>query len=75
MCRDMVQMASSVGTVKTSLQESQRLAPTWYPARSAMVEFYLRAPGLIGGSTAKATEAARAAAKLEQAHALEARGR
>ena len=73
MGQGMAKMASSVGTVKAALQESLRLAPTWYPARSAVVEFYLQAPGLIGGSTAKATEAARAAAKPEQARALEAR--
>ena len=73
MGQGMVTMASSVGTVKAALQESLRLAPTWYPARSAMVEFYLQAPGLIGGSTAKAAEAAHAAAKPEQARALEAR--
>ena len=73
MGQGMVKMASSVGTVKAALQESLRLAPTWYPARSAVVEFYLQAPGLIGGSTAKAAEAARAAAKPEQARALEAR--
>ena len=73
MTQGMVKMASSVGTVKAALQESLRLAPQWYPARSAVVEFYLQAPGLIGGSTAKATEAARTAAKPEQARALEAR--
>jgi len=73
MGQGMVKMASSVGTVKASLLESLRLAPLWYPARSAVVEFYLQAPGLIGGSTAKATEAARTAAKPEQARALEAR--
>ena len=73
MSQGLVKMASSVGTVKASLQESLRLAPTWYPARSALVEFYLQAPGLIGGSIAKATETARAAAKPEQARALEAR--
>ena len=73
MTQGMVKMASSVGTVKAALIESLRLAPQWYPARSAVVEFYLQAPGLIGGSTAKAIEAARTAAKPEQARALEAR--
>ena len=73
MNQGMVKMAASVGTVKAALQESLRLAPQWYPARSAVVEFYLQAPGLIGGSTAKAAETARTAAKPEQARALEAR--
>jgi tetratricopeptide (TPR) repeat protein len=73
MTQGMVKMAASAGTVKAALLESLRLAPLWYPARSAVVEFYLQAPGVIGGSTAKATDTARAAAKPEQARALEAR--
>ncbi len=66
-------MASSVGTVKAALLEALRLQPTWYPARSAVVEFYLVAPGLLGGSHSKALAAARGAAKPDQTQALEAR--
>lgn len=65
--------ASSVGTVKTALLESLKLAPQWYPARSAVVEFYLLAPGMLGGSSSKAAEAAKGAARPEQVRALEAR--
>jgi tetratricopeptide (TPR) repeat protein len=73
MSQGLMKMAASVGTVKSSLLEALRLAPQWYAARSAVVEFYLLAPGVIGGSTAKAVEAARAAPRPEQVKALEAR--
>ncbi len=69
----MLKMASSVGTVKTALLNALRLAPQWYPARSAVVEFYLQAPGVIGGSSTRAVEAARGAARPDQARALVAR--
>ena len=69
----LLKMAGSVGEVKASLMTALELEPTWYPARSAVVEFYLVAPGLLGGSEAKAAETARAAARPEQARALDAR--
>ena len=40
MSQGMVKIAASIGTVKTALLESMTLAPQWYPARSAVVEFY-----------------------------------
>ena len=73
MAQGITKMASSVGTVKAALLEALRLQPAWYPARSAVVEFYLVAPGLLGGSHGKAMAAARGAAKPEQVQALEAR--
>ena len=73
MSQGMLKMASSVGTVKAALLDALRLAPQWYPARSAVVEFYLQAPGMIGGSSAKAAEAARGAPQPDQARALAAR--
>ena len=73
MSQGLLKMAGSVGPVKASLLKALELEPAWYPARSAVVEFYLVAPGLIGGSGAKAQETARAAPRPEQARALEAR--
>ena len=69
----MVKIAASIGTVKTALFESMKLAPQWYPARSAVVEFYLLAPSVLGGGTSKAVEAAKGAARPEQVRALQAR--
>ena len=73
MSQGMLKAASSIGTVKTALLESLKLAPQWYPARSAVVEFYLLAPGMMGGSSSKASEAAKGAARPDQVRALEAR--
>ena len=73
MSQGMVKIAGSIGSVKTALLESMKLAPQWYPARSAVVEFYLLAPGMLGGSTSKAVEVAKGAARPEQVRALEAR--
>lgn len=69
----MMKLASSVGRIKGSLQEALALDPQWYAARSAVVEFYALAPGIVGGSTAKAQETARGAARPEQVRALQAR--
>lgn len=69
----MLKLMGSVGRVKGALQEALELAPAWFPARSAMLEFYLQAPGIVGGSKSRAHELARAAPNAEQAKALEAR--
>jgi len=69
----MMKLAASVGRVKGALQEALALDPQWYAARSAVVEFYALAPGIVGGSIAKAQETARAAPRPEQVRALQAR--
>ena len=69
----MLKAARSAGAVKSALTQAQALEPTWYPARSALVEFYLMAPGMMGGSSAKAAELATAAPHPEQTRALQAR--
>ena len=69
----MLKAARSAGTVRTALTQAHTLEPTWYPARSSLVEFYLMAPGMMGGSTAKAAELAASAPVPEQARALQAR--
>jgi tetratricopeptide (TPR) repeat protein len=64
--------ASSAGKIREGFVRAVELAPQWYPPRSGLVQFYLQAPGFAGGSVSKARETARAAARPEQARALEA---
>ncbi len=73
MSEGMFKMARSAGTVKEALTQAQALEPGWYAARSALVEFYLEAPGMMGGSASKAAELARAAPRPAQVKVLEAR--
>jgi len=69
----MVAVARHVGRVRSALQEAHALEPAWYAARGALVDFYLLAPSLAGGSSTKALEMARAAPNPDHARALEAR--
>jgi hypothetical protein len=69
----MLKAASSVGRIRSALNEAVALDPAWFAARSAAVEFYLAAPALAGGSVSKAQELARTAPTPEQARALQAR--
>ena len=73
MSEGMVKAARSSGTVKAALQAAHEAEPGWYPARSALLEFYLLAPGFMGGSSSKAAELARTAPKPEQMAALQGR--
>ena len=65
--------ARSVGTVREALTTAHGLDPAWYPGRSALLEFHAMAPGMMGGSTARAAELAAQAPRPEQAAALQAR--
>lgn len=69
----MIKAARSIGTVKEALTAAHDLEPAWYPARSALLEFHLLAPGMLGGSRSKADELARGAPRPEEATALKAR--
>jgi tetratricopeptide (TPR) repeat protein len=73
MSEGMFKMARSLGTVKDALNQAHALEPDWYLARSALIEFNLVAPGMMGGSASKAAELARSAARPGQVKALEAR--
>lgn len=73
MSEGMLKAARSIGAVKDALSQAHTLEPAWYPARSALIEFYLLVPGMMGGSTAKAQELARAAPSPAQAQVLQAR--
>jgi tetratricopeptide (TPR) repeat protein len=69
----LLKAARSAGTVREALSTALEIDTAWYPARSALVEFYLLAPGVMGGSTSKATELAGSAPRPEQVQALQAR--
>ena len=73
MSEGLMKAARSAGVVREALTAAHDLEPNWYPARSALLEFHLVAPGFMGGSAAKAAELARTAARTEQAQALQAR--
>lgn len=68
-----MKVASSAGDVKEALSKAFRLAPQRFPARRALVEFYLLAPGLLGGSNSRAAELVRTAPNPVQVRALEGR--
>lgn len=69
----MIKAARSAGTIREALVAAHELDPAWYPARSALIDFYLVAPGMMGGSSTKAAELARSAPKPEIGQALQAR--
>ena len=73
MSEGMMKAARSAGTVQAALAAAHEIDPAWYPGRSALMEFYLVAPGMLGGSTTKAAELARSAPRPEQANALQGR--
>lgn len=73
MSEGLFKAARSAGTIRDALQAAHEADPTWFPARSALAEFYLLAPGMMGGSTAKAAELARSAPRPEQVRLLQAR--
>ena len=69
----MFKAARSLGTIRDALATAQALDAAWFPARAALLEFYLLVPGIMGGSNSKATELAKTAPQPEQARALQAR--
>lgn len=73
MSEGMWKAARSAGSVRKALGAAQGLAPAWYAARSALMQFYLVAPGFMGGDAASAAELARTASTSQQRRALLAR--
>lgn len=61
--------------VRTEFETAVRLAPNNADARSDLAEFYLEAPGIVGGGKDKALQQAEALAKLDSARADWIRGR
>lgn len=73
MTEGLFKAARSASTVRDALATAHQLEPAWWPARSALMEFYLMAPGMMGGSSSKAAELGRSAPRPEQARVIEAR--
>jgi tetratricopeptide (TPR) repeat protein len=61
--------ASLAGKVRNEFEAAVRLDPNNVDARSDLGEFYLEAPGIVGGGRDKAEEQARALAALDPAKA------
>lgn len=58
MTASMFKMASLAGKTKEQFIKAVELDPMLYDARSGLVQFYLMAPGIAGGSVSKAKELA-----------------
>lgn len=65
----MVKAALYAGRIRDAFIKAAALDPSLYAAHSGLVQFYLVAPGMIGGSVAKAGDAARVAAARLPEHA------
>ncbi len=61
--------AGLAGKVRTEFEAAVRLSPTDVPARTDLAEFYLEAPGIVGGGRDKAEAEAQALSKLDPAKA------
>jgi tetratricopeptide (TPR) repeat protein len=74
MAQGPLKAAMSARRIRHSLQQAVELDPSLYAARSALVQFYLIAPGAAGGSVPRAIEMAQAAPtqQPEQARVLRA---
>jgi len=74
MSASMFKVMGLAGSSKENLLRAVELDPLLFEARQALTQFYLMAPGVAGGSTAKAKELAAAADKRqpEQAKLLRA---
>jgi tetratricopeptide (TPR) repeat protein len=70
MSEGMMAAGRSLGKVRDSLTEAHSLAPAWWPARSSLAQFYLMAPGMLGGSKAKAEALAKGAPTADGQRAL-----
>ena len=65
----MLKAAFGAPRIHDSLRKAVELDPLLYAARSALVQFYLLAPGVAGGSVPKAREVAQAATARQPDHA------
>jgi tetratricopeptide (TPR) repeat protein len=61
MTQGMMKAAFGIGQVRDEFVKALEIDPSFYAARSGLVQFYLMVPGIAGGSVAKAREVAQAA--------------
>jgi tetratricopeptide (TPR) repeat protein len=69
------QQASAAGKVRREFERASALDPENLEARFGLLEFYLRAPGIMGGSVSKAREQAAEIAKRDKLQGHRAAGR
>lgn len=67
--RGMLDALGSVGRVVESFEAAVAADPTGYDARESLVTFYIRAPGIVGGSMRKAYRNADDYARIDPAYA------
>lgn len=65
----MMKAISLSGKIKDNLSRAVELDPLLFDARDALQQFYLMAPGIAGGSVAKARDLAQAAQARQPEHA------
>jgi len=69
MSQGMMKAAMKAGRIRDAFQKAVEIDPQFYAARNGLVQFYLLAPGIAGGSVSKAREVAQAAAPRQPEHA------
>lgn len=69
MTQGMMKAAFGIGQVRDEFVKALEIDPTFYPARSGLVQFYLMVPGIAGGSVSKARDVAQAAVARQPEYA------
>jgi Tfp pilus assembly protein PilF len=69
MTQGLMKAAFGVGQVRDEFIKALEIDPQFFSARSGLVQFYLMAPGIAGGSVAKARDTAQAAAARQPEYA------
>jgi tetratricopeptide (TPR) repeat protein len=70
----MLSKLSYAGRIRDAFARAVELNPDHHEARSALMQYYLQAPGIAGGSVAKAREQAEEIARRHPARGMVARG-
>ncbi|MEO5688419.1 MAG: tetratricopeptide repeat protein [Burkholderiaceae bacterium] len=69
MTQGMMKAAFGVGQVRDEFIKALEIDPQYFSARSGLVQFYLMAPGMVGGSVSKARDVAQAAVARQPEYA------
>jgi tetratricopeptide (TPR) repeat protein len=69
MTQGMMKAAFGVGQVRDEFIQALAIDPQYFDARSGLVQFYLMAPGMVGGSVSKARDVAQAAVARQPEYA------
>ena len=69
MTQGMMKAAFGIGQVRDEFAKALELDPLFFSARSGLVQFYLMAPGIAGGSVSKARDVAQGAVPRQPEYA------